>query len=1495
MPGGLNEVVQPFGADASQYKSELSSVLPILREVNAAQKEFLASAAQMAALRGQASGAGLGSGSGDIAKQNAAIRDTLASLREYQTVVRDTASVVTSASAGYETMRASISEVGDAVDAHTALLQQFTRTHPVGGQRCGRGITHVVLDRASDAHDGGAESALTYAANLATVRDTARDTSSALADVATAAAAVRSSGSGGGSGGSLVDFARSLGQTTPEFAAYADAQRAAQAATIAAIRGASGGGGGGGGFSGGGGGGGGSILGGLFDRSPHDAAAQFGTVANWVKRVYPAVHWAMMATNEVLATLGPATIAAGAAGAVGLEGGQTAYTRLSAINRVGQSLGPALGQTPGGFLGIGDALQKAQTKADPAVWELMGDALNSVNYATKSASGGLGNFWQLGTNTIDMIDRFGASVAVSFKDGVGKNLNAVVSQGDPGPAAVRGCRRGMSGRHSPLNAIPVLPGVGGDLLSVLSAGTGALAKGTGLLANAGLLGPLLAGEAGLRYGPTLVGGAGALIGKLGGGLSGLTAEGGLLGEGGLFAGLGLTGATGGLGKILGTSARVATAEDVAAGSAFAEGDAIAGTGAAGVLGAAGGPVIAGAAALTYLVGKAIAAKTPAQQAAAAQNAALAQMTPTQGYSSLISDMTQAMAGASAGAPNASFMQTLEGGPGKGIRDESIGNMAVNLVKGLFGAVPSNRQVAESQAQQYATQFNQLLSAGPMMQQMLGGGTMQNAYDLADMAGIQMSQLTGLKPGSKAYAQIQQQLLGAQRGFQVMQSSPGVYGANVNAVQAMSGLQGTGLAAVNSAWDQVISNATGGTAAATGFAGGIDATKALGTVKQIAKALTGFASPAAQTAWAAFSSPSSSAPGLIQQAGSTADWLRTAMTVSGGAVNQGDFNSALGYQAKQLLPYAQRSPAATAQLSVLAQQMGYKGPVDNYKDLSKFIDQAAGSQAKFNEVMNKGTIATAGVSQQALQFGATMKQNTYAAMAGGATGLPQVSADMQKFKAAFAAYGGKIDTSQFKSAAQSIAGDFAAVGASGKDVSAIISQALSGKGLNASQIAGAIKQISGDMNAIQSKNIKVSATVDPDGLGTLKNNLATLQSKSVTARAVAEGMPAIAALGNAIAALQSRTVVEKTIVETIYTSSGQYAGTVASGAGNVTVAPSGGGAFARIHAQTGMLVPGFGSGDHVPALLEPGEAVVPRFLVPLVAPILKSHHVPGFAAGGVVPGGSLSAVDSQISAAWTTLDALYKKEDSATGSMLASLKQQVSNFWSTVLDPLYKAKDAFSSVSKSATTAAASTKAASTEATKLANSFTTAMNYARGVSGAAMTGQGFGTTGLISGMDPTQDTVGNQMQTYLTSVKSFASDLKTLTKGGLSKDILKQLIAAGPTQGDALAQSILGGGGTSGAGAGISQVNALWKQIGTASHALGAQAAMSAYGQHLSPTLQSGTITNVNINVSVPGGASGDLNLTTAQISEITAKVQAALLKQAKRNRQTGVALRGKSA
>ena len=63
---------------------------------------------------------------------------------------------------------------------------------------------------------------------------------------------------------------------------------------------------------------------------------------------------------------------------------------------------------------------------------------------------------------------------------------------------------------------------------------------------------------------------------------------------------------------------------------------------------------------------------------------------------------------------------------------------------------------------------------------------------------------------------------------------------------------------------------------------------------------------------------------------------------------------------------------------------------------------------------------------------------------------------------------------------------------------------------------------------------------------------------------------------------------------------------------------------------------------------------------------------------------------------------------------------------------------------------------------------------------------------------------------------------------------------------------------------------------------------------LAPNLKSGTFTsnNVTINVSMGGGASGNLALSNAQMKQLVGEIEAKLLQQSKRNRKTGLTPKG---
>jgi hypothetical protein len=176
-------------------------------------------------------------------------------------------------------------------------------------------------------------------------------------------------------------------------------------------------------------------------------------------------------------------------------------------------------------------------------------------------------------------------------------------------------------------------------------------------------------------------------------------------------------------------------------------------------------------------------------------------------------------------------------------------------------------------------------------------------------------------------------------------------------------------------------------------------------------------------------------------------------------------------------------------------------------------------------------------------------------------------------------------------------------------------------------------------------------------------------------------------------------------------------------------------------------------------------------------------------------------------------------------------------------------------------------------------------YAKNVASAAMSGQGYGSAGLLGGFDVTpgtgNGTVAQQMQSYLTSVQSFGKDIGALRKGHLNKAIIAQLVGAGPVQGDALAQSILQGYG------GIGAVNSLWAQLGHATKGLGNQAELAQYGGLRA------TQNHVTININAKGGTT--LDLSPAQLKQLVEEIQAQLLKQARRNNKTGIKASGKGA
>ena len=341
-----------------------------------------------------------------------------------------------------------------------------------------------------------------------------------------------------------------------------------------------------------------------------------------------------------------------------------------------------------------------------------------------------------------------------------------------------------------------------------------------------------------------------------------------------------------------------------------------------------------------------------------------------------------------------------------------------------------------------------------------------------------------------------------------------------------------------------------------------------------------------------------------------------------------------------------------------------------------------------------------------------------------------------------------------------------------------------------------------------------------------------------------------------------------------------------------------------------------------ARCSPPAAVPGHRAAPHASPV--AVHVasvsPSVAAGGGITGSQLP----MPAAAMKALDAYEKTVSGMSAPWKQFANELLQGLVDTVKNPLHETAKQMQA---------------------LIGKVQTEVGYGQGVASAAAAGQGYTAPGASAGLlstfgglaTPTTTAQGQpyqyytdqanisgggtvsvqqQMADYLQTEKSFGGDLGKLSKGGLSKGLLQQLIGAGPLQGDQLAQSILGGAG------GIKGANSLMAQITKESNALGIQGAESIYGMpkgaagvhgkavsvpvHADAAAAQAAIDqihgkSVTINVKLDisggggggsGGGSSTLQLSPSQVKQVAAQLQAEMLKRAKNNRRTGNQLQG---
>ena len=747
------------------------------------------------------------------------------------------------------------------------------------------------------------------------------------------------------------------------------------------------------------------------------------------------------------------------------------------------------------------------------------------------------------------------------------------------------------------------------------------------------------------------------------------------------------------------------------------------SGLAGVLGGGGiGAVTAPLALEAYLVNKLATTKTPAEAAVAASQSAIASSFGANAWTPLAHALYQGTAGSNEQAFITAHPHILPGTSPQGLLPGARGG---GSVRQALAQQAAGFPVFAQEAQSAAQQMGELVASGPnavKALQQLGykGTTLSQAFDIMTEAMVPMADIG---KGGKINAQ------GAQLMKQFMQTYAPMTGTSGGAIleaasaqDVMSNSAMQSLSKINSAMDSYasvmmggMSTAAQGTTARAGLPSGFG--QALGT---------GPFTAAGSSAWTQFTTGTSTLPGVISSLQSSMDQLRTFLTL--GALNSEQGGQLGAYQVQQDLTPVQRSGsgAALAMLMQQARQAGIPGVglyntgqsfAKNFAAFSKAINAASPGLAGATGLENTGTEKLANLPQIASnlinsQSGTSplqLQQTTDAAKAADA---------LQQAVAQYGAPGAKLTPQVSQPLSALVASLMAGGGVTGSNIGSTLSSVFRNEGIGGSALKNLVQQGTVIYHAEYEKSNP------PVAHGTILYHVGAFPKVSAP------------------------TITGEIV----------YNAVVTGGAGGASRGVAG----VAFHGQSGFKVPGTGSGDIVPAMLEPGELVVPRHIVAggevdhlrgripgfasggLVGDELQSTltrastminslgsssgnwsasqwgqmsstfmqaaqmaHVMGqaspYASGGLVPASTLAGIKAQVNAEYTKLDAAYaadsNKADAATNAI-----------WS-VLDQLFAAQKKLQGTSGTAasSTTAAAAKTGTTAAQSVISSFQKTLN------------------------------------------------------------------------------------------------------------------------------------------------------------------------------------------
>lgn len=691
-------------------------------------------------------------------------------------------------------------------------------------------------------------------------------------------------------------------------------------------------------------------------------AQQYGH--GWFRLTAQGWHWLATGITEFLAVAVPGTVALGAGLAVMAQGSIQVYNHMKDLYEVTSATNALFGQSVGSVLGLSGAFEKASRSADPVVYQILGESLDTL----RERSGALAT---AGLRVADVFDGFMAKVAYDFSSAGPFGKSGGMLAGGVTDLTEFGQVLGNAG-HAVEDFAGKMPGMAELLLRVVD-GVSRL-----IVVISELPTPLI--EAVMVFHELNMWG-GLAVGMLGRfGLASSTLAAGTFSASralGVFANLvravpilfaNLISSTGSYLMALGRFSPTLGAAGLAMrnfGADMADGLRAIPMWQAGLAGLA----VAGLAAVIYFGTK---ARTATMQFAdsleqAAQDASNLKVLGvlSENLSELGNRLTVAKA----------QVQSW------GQANTGIWNEAAKNGGQAAGMMRENLSTLDAAYQQNETQMKNVLSGAQYLSKTYGT-TFTQSLALADAAQVKLA--SGITGSSQAAEIARQKIAGLVSGYKAMAQAGGALGTDMAAMAVQSALAATKVSSLNQALDAVMQNATGLTSTfstmnqditeignngtKTGQAFQVFSGTTAASIQAAAASLKSFSGTGAQV-WQNYDQALSSAQQYTDQ-------LRTSAALN--VVGQKAYTQQIAYTVQQLLPYAKYSQAATAQLSVLAQEAG--GPAtSSYKQLKNWTDQNTESSKKFAAQTNAETVSLSNVDKLAAQFAQTLNSDVQAAL------------------------------------------------------------------------------------------------------------------------------------------------------------------------------------------------------------------------------------------------------------------------------------------------------------------------------------------------------------------------------------------------------------------------------------------------------------------------------------------------------------------------------------